>query len=209
MQAKEVTEQPRRMGTDAVTGLPVRLWPAACLDLETLATVPRAVVLEIGLVAFDPMTGELGPEFSKEVALRATDQQLRDLDEETLAWGVALMAQGHAMPGMHDGESLRDALTALVAWAGARLAPDALVWAWGMDFDFPILKDGLDEFHLPLPWRYNSQRCARTLCKTLGVERQGAVIHAAAADARQEALAVMTALRRARRVFLPGFHAEV
>lgn len=172
-----------------------RVWPAVCVDIETLATCPAALVLEIGAVCFDPATGELGPEFSAEVSMRAADQGMRSIDEETFQWWAERVKEGAMMPGMHGGMDLRAALEWLCEWSRKHVAGSAEWWAWGTDFDFGILADALRAFRMDAPWAYHRQRCARTLCKVTGTERMGDVSHVAVEDARQEAAAVCAALR--------------
>lgn len=42
------------------------------LDLETMGSGPRAAIVTIGAVFFDPMTGELGEEFEAAIDLRSS-----------------------------------------------------------------------------------------------------------------------------------------
>ena len=178
-----------------------RVWPCACIDLETLATSADAVVLEIGCVMFDPATGELGPEFHAEVEMRAPDNRLRTIDAGTLCWWAGRMAAGADMPGMHGGVSLWQALQGLAGFmAETPRAEEFEVWAWGSDFDFGILRHAHDDAQLELPWRYSRQCDARSFCGKLGVKREGPVTHQALADARQEAEAVMQALAKLRKI---------
>lgn len=176
-----------------------RKWTHVCVDLETLSTVPGAVVLEIGAVAFARKKGTkeyvMGPEFSVEVSMRAPDQQERDIDDDTLIWWADRMKDGAMLPGQHGGMGLRNALEWLCEWARKHVSEDALWWAWGTDFDLSILWDGLRQFDLDEPWRYHNGRCARTACKMMGVQREGDVRHIAVEDARQEAAAVIRALQ--------------
>ena len=173
-----------------------RRWHCVCLDVETLSTAPDAVILEIGAVCFDPHTGELGPELNVEIGMREADNRLRGVDPETWAWWAERMKKGQDMPGMYGGFSL---------WTGLHMLKEFLddqmeirsareVWAWGSDFDFPILKHALDDAQIEVPWLYGRQCDARTICRKLGVKRQGPVRHVAVEDARQEAEAVMRAL---------------
>ena len=175
-------------------------WAHVCIDLETLATCPAAVVLEIGAVLFDPEEKEpeqqIGPGFSRQVSLRAGDQQLREIDPDTWIWWATKMEEGHSMPGMHEGGELRDVLTDLFEWIRKNTVEDLRVWSWGIDFDLAILADAARDFQMPLPWKYSRQRCARTLCEELAVKRYGDVTHDAVEDAQQEALAVCAAWRK-------------
>jgi len=171
-------------------------WPCAMIDLETLGTAPGSVVLEVGAVLFCPKTGQMGPHFAQEVAMRAPDQQEREIDEETMMWWMERVKEGVMMPGLHGGaDSLRWVCEGLGEFFRQYLDPSGKVWSWGTDFDLGILADAHRDFGIELPWRYHRQRDARTLCKELGVERDGDVAHRALEDAIQEAAAVMKALR--------------
>jgi 3' exoribonuclease, RNase T-like len=174
-------------------------WKSGCIDLETLSTAADAVVLEIGCVLFDVETNTLGPEYHAEVEMRAPDQRLRSVDGSTFSWWARRLADGHDMPGMHGGVSLWQALQGLTAFLKEHeisAESGTEMWAWGSDFDFSILKDAYSDAQLPLPWNYGKQCDARSVCKKLEVNREGGVKHMALEDARQEAQAVMTALRK-------------
>lgn len=172
-----------------------RIWPCVCVDLESLDTRPTARILEIGAVCFDPITQELGPQFLFEVDARSQD--FRSIDLDTVLWWEARKAEGIVMPGIerHDGD----------LWVALRSFADFMktftnreeveVWAWGVDFDCGILKDAwtAPEEECPLSWIYPNQRDARTLCKMLGIKREGKIAHRALPDAIQEAWAVMEA----------------
>lgn len=176
-----------------------RRYKHVCVDLETLGTVPGCVVLEIGAVAFDEDTpSEDWPVFRREVAMRAPDQRERWIDVDTLTWWTNRAKDGAVIPGLARGMDLGDALRAFFEWFRQVEAEDVRVWSWGMDFDFGILRNAADQMGEKLPWRYNRQRCARTLCEELGVKRQGMVSHEASDDALCEAQAVVVALQQCR-----------
>lgn len=174
-------------------------WPCVMIDLETLGTSPAAVVLEIGVVCFDPVRMEMGPELRREVSMRSPDQQEREVDEETFMWWAGRISDGVMMPGLHDGMTLRNALVELDEFLRRYWDSKGEVWSWGIDFDLGILVDAMRDYQINSPWKYAQQRDARTLCKVLGVEREGEVLHAAVDDARQEAAAVLKAMDAALR----------
>ena len=37
------------------------------------------------------------------------------------------------------------------------------VWSNGADFDIPLVKHAMDQYHLDAPWQFWNQRCFRTL----------------------------------------------
>ena len=172
-----------------------RRWPAVCVDVETLGTLPTAGILEIGAVCFDPVSGEVGPYFVSKVSM--SGQKERTLDFATLKWWVDQERGGLRMPlaaAEESGNGLTAVKLRMVAFMAANTDPQEVhVWAWGMDFDFPILRDAFGDHGM---WRHYNQRCARTLCAELGVKREGMVVHRAVADALQEARAVIAAMRK-------------
>jgi exodeoxyribonuclease VIII len=169
-----------------------RRWPCVCVDVETLSTGPQARVLEIGAVCFDPATGEMGPAFEAEC-----HDPAGVVDEDTRRWWEARVAEGRRMPGMNAEEpSAAEVMEEFRVWLADLTDVEKVeMWAWGSDFDFPILKDvTLEGGWKAVPWRYGNQRCARTLCAEVGVKRVGEIRHEALPDAMQEARAVMAAL---------------
>jgi hypothetical protein len=171
-----------------------RDWPAVLIDLETLGTTPDAVVLEVAAVCFDPAEQRMGPFCVYEVAMRSPDQQMRAIGEETFMWWGDQVAKGVLMPGLHGGMTLRAAMGNLCEFLRKWHKGGGEVWSWGIDFDLGICADAMRDYQMEVPWSYAKQRDARTLCKVMGVTRDGEVMHRALDDAQAEVEAVMEAL---------------
>lgn len=56
------------------------------IDLETMGTKPNAPVVAIGAVFFDPLSGELGPEYYTAVNLASAMEQGAVPDGDTIIW---------------------------------------------------------------------------------------------------------------------------
>ena len=165
-----------------------------CVDLETLDTRPTGIILEIGAVCFDPETMELGPWFN--IECRPGGQVGRSLDLATCDWWRDRQKEGVVRPGDNNPWDLSVAMVELFAWYKKHAAAGAGVWAWGSDFDFPLLANAAEAQGLAMPWRYSQQGDARKVCELLGVAREGVIHHRALVDARQEANAIMKALAK-------------
>jgi len=165
------------------------------LDLETLATSPKSVVYEVGLVVFDC---NVLPNVNVEIRetylwrLHTRDQGKREINPDTLEWMKKTEGRADAyLTALADGVSMRDFLSGFVDLAIWNQHP--LVWAQGTDFDFPILEDMLrGDGYAVVPWAYRHKRDLRTLtsiAKALGWKDKSEtkVEHSALVDAHAQA----------------------
>lgn len=138
------------------------------LDLETLDTSPTALVLSIGAVAFDPITGELGERFYVEFTddLAAQETLGRTVSADTVKWWMQQNAMAKQVFGTVAEAGIRQTLgaglgqfTQFVIRNGGK---DAKIWANGADFDNVILGSLYRNAGLLPPWRYSNNRCFRT-----------------------------------------------
>lgn len=165
------------------------------LDIETLDTAPSAVVLSIGAVAFNPLSGALGSTFYANMVgdVDAQQRRGRTISGQTVRWWVKQDEAAKRMfqPSYNDAAmSTSEALVAFAAFITTRCSPTVKVWGNGADFDNIILGTLYDSWDMFKPWSYGRNRCYRTL-KNLGVgpnelERTG-VHHNALDDAISQA----------------------
>ena len=71
------------------------------LDLETMGNGPRAAIVSIGAVFFDPLTGELGAEFEAAIDLRSSAKS-GEIDPDTVLWWLGQGEEARA--GLIKGE---------------------------------------------------------------------------------------------------------
>jgi hypothetical protein len=155
------------------------------IDLETLSTDPRAVVLSVGAVLFD--RDKVYSDFYREVEV---DSQIRDgrhVMASTLAWWID---QGdnakRVFTDTGDKRPLGIVLQELNLYV-ANHAPTIQVWANGASFDLPILATAYNDAQLAAPWRFYNERCYRTLKNMFPTPRRA--ISGTAHNARDDALA--------------------
>lgn len=144
------------------------------LDLETLDSSPKAVVISIGAVAFD-LVGELGERFYAELTDDTSTQQRlgRVISGDTVAWWMRQNIMAKQVFSSPPPFSIRryatlDALTAFSSFVANNGGDDAIMWGNGADFDNIILGSLYSDFEEPRPWKYHNNRCYRTM-KNLGI----------------------------------------
>lgn len=147
------------------------------VDLETLDTAQSAVVLSIGLVAFDPMSREIGEKLYIELTDTTEDQQTigRTVSASTFKWwmqqGVLARRVFADVPqeGVYRPKSLPEALNSVCAFFERNGAGKMQLWGNGADFDNVILGSLFDSFGYAKPWSYSRNRCFRTMKRLSGI----------------------------------------
>jgi hypothetical protein len=181
-------------------------WPEVMVDLETLALSPAAVVLSVGLCAFDPAIGAVGP--SLHVRLDPRAQKNRRIDAGTVLWwmsqgdearGALVVLDGKGNP--LDAMLVGHALARVNDFFGENMRERCGVWGNGSDFDNAVLADLYrwntakgGSFVPEQPWAFHQNRCFRTLKNVFRADYEAAVAgvprdghHNAEADARWQA----------------------
>lgn len=160
------------------------------IDIETLDTIPSAIILSIGAVAFKP---EHERDFYLEIF--ADSQYIRTSSLSTLTWWKS-QKNFPKNPSV----GLTRALTSLSSWIrDVSRTRTPIIWCKGTDFDVTILADAYRQYKLPIPWKYSKVRDCRTIFKTFAVPITGAS-HNALADAKDQAHDLLVALSSIRRV---------
>src|SRR5210317_541072 len=166
----------------------------AMIDLETLHTTPRATVLTVGGVKFNPLDdSEPHSEFYFKLDL---DSQDRDVSDDTIAWWGNQDAKVQEEAFSPKGREHIDVfLDSLPKWM---VGVDVL-WGHGYGFDITIIEDMLRQRDKPIPWQFWQVRDSRTLFSALknGDPRKGMQtdLHNALADAYYQAKSVQVAYK--------------
>ena len=79
------------------------------LDLETMGKGPRAAIVTIGAVFFDPMTGELGAEFEAHIHL-SDSARFGEMDPDTVLWWMQQSDEARYAIAYDQGEARRISL---------------------------------------------------------------------------------------------------
>ena len=181
------------------------------VDLETLGTKPGSVILSIGVVAFDRITGKVLDEFHS--ILSQTDQAALGMtvDVNTLEWWSQQSEEAQKLLEEASQDTAPRANTVLHdlerfvnrATSGRELQA---VWAQGQDFDFSLLAElyrrsfkfsGLSD-ELPWPfWLHRDTRTAYDVCgfQTNTIPREG-VHHDALSDCYHQVKCLTAALAK-------------
>lgn len=166
------------------------------IDMETLAVSPRAVILSLGAVHFDPYGDQIYDELYFKIDLDDQDKLNREIDPNTIEWwgkqDTAIMEEAFSSDN-------RIPLTEAVdrfhkfSWGCDKF------WSHGATFDLVIIEDLYRQLNKPLPWNYWQLRDTRTLFD-LGhdPEMTKESKHDALADARRQAIGVQNIFRKLR-----------
>lgn len=151
------------------------------IDIETIATDSRAIIVSLGAVMFDK--DKIGDTFYSVFDL---DDQLlagRTKSEATLDWWSKQSKESQAVFDQKRTPTAL-ALGKFSKWLGS----GCNVWGNGVDFDNVILRSCYDDFKIKAPWSYSRNRCFRTLKNICafpadGIAARAGVYHNALDDA--------------------------
>ena len=165
----------------------------AMIDLETLHTTPRATVLTIGGVKFDPYNDiEPHSEFYHRLDFESQD---RDVIDDTIAWWGRQDPKVQEEAFAEDNRiKVSDFLCRLPKWM---VGVDVL-WGHGYGFDITILEDMCRQNKKNIPWNFWQVRDSRTLlsmCKEDPRKKMQTDLHNALADAYYQAKSVQIAYK--------------
>lgn len=148
------------------------------IDIETLDVESTAVILSIGACTIEDRPentfyGEYDPETQYE----------RTKSQSTIDWWAK-----QSIPRPGSDIYLHEGLRELARWFSS-LRADPIVWCKGTDFDTAILTHAYKQYHLSIPWHYNSVRDFRTLKKLFPAYSypKNPQPHHALADAKHQA----------------------
>lgn len=184
------------------------------LDLETMGNGPRAAIVSIGAVFFDPLTGKLGAEFEAHVDL-CDSAKFGEIDPDTVLWW--LRQNDEARAGVTEGDRLPlcGALYNLCRWVDTNSpSHSVMMWGNGAAFDNVILRSAFAATTLKAPWAHWNDRDVRTIVE-LGRTLCGfdpkkempfeGVAHTPLADAKHQARYVSAIYQRLACPVRPGF----
>lgn len=160
------------------------------IDIETMATSPDAAVLSIGAVAFNPETGEMGPEFHEKIDFKEAMGSGR-ADVDTMKWWIQQDAEA-GMAVTSGTKTNQEVMVAFVEYIQSLGNPN--VWGNGATFDITILESAFIRAGIEkCPWMFWQIRDCRTvealaegICSRDSFEREG-LHHDALDDAKYQA----------------------
>ena len=171
------------------------------IDIESLGLTAGSVITEIGAVACDQDFQEIAAFEDHLDVDRQVDLGL-EICEKVHKW-----RNDNGLPyRMFDTHEPLAVLSALNSWLRSLAYENELdvekfeFWCQGTDFDRPLLDALYDSMGSTPPWKFYQWNDSRSVCKFVGVKRQGGVIHQALEDARQQARAMQEAIQKVRNV---------
>ncbi|WP_182310689.1 3'-5' exonuclease [Aeromonas media] len=175
------------------------------LDLETMGNGPRAAIVSIGAVFFDPLTGELGAQFEAVIDLR-NSAKYGEIDPDTVLWWLRQSDEARAQISGQGYVLLSEALWDLSSWITKSCSlPNVKLWGNGASFDNVILRNAYEATIKVAPWDYWNDRDVRTIVdlgrSLLGFDPKKelpfeGVRHSALDDAKHQARYVSAIYRR-------------
>lgn len=165
------------------------------IDIETLDTSPKAVVLSVGLVRFNPVSRDVAEAVQIVLDLDEQLQLGRVINPNTLRWWVSPdpkvpnkleVFRNQIAPEGAPPKALITALTTIhdVAERAHR------VWGNGVGFDNTILHSLANDVIGDPVWNYWKDRCFRTFARTFDPDakfRRNSADHDALSDAKLQA----------------------
>lgn len=172
-------------------------WPAkrwnVMTDLETMGTAPGSVLASIGAVAFDQVTGQMGPTFYRVIDQASCEAVGLSKDPATVAWWGRQSAAARAELEK-DPRPLAEVLDDFDAYWKQVVGGE--FWANGANFDDPLLAAAYRALGRTPPWKFWNARDTRTIYTAARVApTRGKGHHIALVDAIDQAKAVIWAYR--------------
>ena len=126
------------------------------VDLETLGNNSHSVIISLGAVVFDE--NGLGETFYSRICPQSCVDAGLQMDADTVMWWMQQSEQARA-------EFKRACMSLpVVLHDFAKWFPDkATIWGNGATFDNVILSNAYAALKMSKPWKYNADRCYRTL----------------------------------------------
>lgn len=137
------------------------------IDLETFGNTPDAVFATVGMVYFDPETGELGNTFYRAADVQDAFNVGRKVTASTLKWWLGQSEEAQAeLFGIGEDHPLP--LQVMLDEIARFVTEDAIVWARGATFDISILENAYAAANRRTPWKFRNVLDVRTLERMCG-----------------------------------------
>lgn len=137
------------------------------IDLETLGTKHKAVVLSIAAVVFDLETGATGAEFKVDIDVLDSLQNGYVVESETYQWWLRQSKEAHSslIEGQKKALSIDDAVIKLLVFVLDNFDSKSSCYPWGNSarFDLGLLEMLFHNESVELPWKHSNERDVRTL----------------------------------------------
>lgn len=149
------------------------LFDHVMVDLETLSTQPTAAIVSIAGVAFN-MQNDKTADFYVNINPKSAQEYNMRIDVDTVDWWRKQNPDA-VRSWMKNGIAVVDAAIQFNEFLMKYTVPkDVCVWANGVDFDLPIIRNLMTATDQPVLWNYWNQMDARTIFKLAGINTRTA-----------------------------------
>lgn len=136
------------------------------VDLETMSTANNAAIVSIGAVAFT--SEEVFEKFYVTISLEECAHYKMDISPSTVLWWMRQSDVARAELWAPATRTMCDALVDFSAFY--RTQQCETLWGNGAAFDNVILASAYDVAGVIRPWKYNADRCFRTMKAVMPAE---------------------------------------
>ncbi len=130
------------------------------VDIETLGSKENAVIISIGVMAFDL---DSDVTVSAKWNVIAESNYDRSINPKTVMWWLQQSKEAQDALVIPEPIGLDDALLNLSKFFELHLTDKGGVWANGATFDISILRNAFNQHSIPIPWQYRQEFCMRSL----------------------------------------------
>lgn len=154
-------EREKREHSNALYNREIKAFDHLMLDIESLDTEPGAVILSIGAVEFDIVTGETGRQFYESIDLQSSIDAGFKVNANTLKWWMEQPSD--ATFRAFNSENPLSIEVALGKFNDFCHGENYQVWGNGSTMDNSIVKYAMYEVGLEPQWNYWNDRDLRTI----------------------------------------------
>jgi len=160
-------------------------YPEFMIDIETLGNRPNAAVVQIGIVAFNPVSGETAKPWSASVEVHPKSE----MDVDTVYWWMQQSDEARASVFNGGRINPEDGLRYLNSYI--EQYSDAItgfnVWYKPSTFDLVILENLYRNCDMKAPWPHWRTRCLRTLIEVAKLAKEDEAVPVIPHDAGHDA----------------------
>lgn len=143
------------------------------VDIETLSTKNNAVVTQLSMVRFCPMTGETFERFNHHINIKSCLDLGLVIDESTLSFWLQQSKEAKNAAIKFGDDSEHVVVVMHEAWEFLSQIEDVRMWGKGPSFDLTKLSTIYNLLDYPdKPWKYYFERCVRTMTADVDSARE-------------------------------------
>lgn len=135
------------------------------VDIETMGTKSKSVILSLAAVEFDIETGETGQEFYEKIDFQTALDVGLEVSASTILWWLKQNEKARLELAEAKSKSIHQVLVEFSQFV-KKVKPESgplQVWGNSARFDLGLLDDAYRAIKIETPWVFWDERCVRTL----------------------------------------------